>query len=107
MSQTYTIRTDSNGLFNEVTHFDSPAFFAITVNNVYFTITSPPNLTVDGSVDLFAEGKHTTTKLNASTGQKIALGSWQIAHSGNTLVIAGKTAPPAPNADISVEVDHS
>jgi hypothetical protein len=107
MPQTHIIRTDSNGLFNEVTHFDSPAFFAITVHDVYFTITSPLNLTVDGSVDLFTEGKHTTAKLNASTGQKIPLGSWQIAHSDNTLTIAGKTVPPTPNADVVVEVDHA
>ncbi|MGO9060471.1 MAG: hypothetical protein ACLQU2_24265 [Candidatus Binataceae bacterium] len=108
MSQSYTIRTDSDGLFNDVTHFDSPVIFAITVHDVCATITSHPNLTVDGSVDL-ADGsnKHTTAKLNASTGQKIPLGTWHITHSGNILTIAGKTVPPTPNADVVVEMDHS
>jgi hypothetical protein len=107
MPQTYTVPTDNAGLFNEVTHFNSPAFFAFTVHNVYLTITSPPNLTVDGSVDLFAKGKHTTAKLNTSTGQKISLGSWHVAHSDNIPTIAGRTIPPVPHAEVIVEVDHS
>jgi hypothetical protein len=105
--ETHTIRTDDKGSFNEVTRFNSPAFFAITVHNVYFTITSPSNITVDGSVDLFAQGKHTVAKVNASTVQKISLGSCHIAHTDNTLTITGKTIPPKPNVDLVLEVDHA
>jgi hypothetical protein len=107
MAQNYTIHTDSDGTFNNITHFDSPIIFAVTVHDVCITITAPTNLTVNGSVDLFAEGKHTTANLNASTGQKVLLGSWHIAHSDNTLTIAGKTVPPLPNADVVVKVGHS
>jgi hypothetical protein len=107
MAQTHTIRTGADGSFNEITNFNSPVFFPVTVHDVYFTITSPPNLTVAGSIDLFSDDKHTTATLNASTGQKISLGSWHIAHSDNTLTITGKTVPSAPNTDVVIEVDHS
>jgi|SRR5438477_12933782 hypothetical protein len=106
-AQTHTIRTDEKGSFNEVTNFNSPLHWPITVHNVYITITAPPSVKVDGSVVLSAAGKQTTAPVNASTGEKVSLGDWHIAASNNTLTITGKTIPAKPNTDVVVNVDHS
>lgn len=101
------IRTNGNGYFQESIAYNPPGPFDLTVQ-LSGRLTSPERMRIRGTVDIdAADGSPTnqTKHFQASTGQQVSLGSWQLDGGDNVVRVAGQTIPPAPNTELTFELN--
>ena len=108
-TQIIRVKTDEEGAYKRVDHFNPPGWFDLTVE-LKATLLSPANTTITGAIDIDAEDGHPQNQsrnFTLKTDQQESLGKWHIDGGNNTLSVSGQTEPVRANTEIEIEVDFN